>query len=61
MTIKELRKRTGLSQSEFAKKFHFNKGTVANWEQGFRNTPEYITFMVEQILEKENELKKLKE
>ena len=42
MSIKELRNQTGLSQSEFAKKFHLNKGTLANWEQGFRNPPDYI-------------------
>jgi len=54
MSIKELRTQTGLSQSEFAKKFHLNKGTLANWEQGFRNPPEYILYMIKTIIDQEN-------
>jgi len=54
MSIKELRTQTGLSQSEFAKKFHLNKGTLANWEQGFRNPPEYILYMIKTIIDHEN-------
>lgn len=54
MNIKELRNQTGLSQSEFAKKFHLNKGTLANWEQGFRKPPDYILYMIKTIIDQEN-------
>jgi len=56
VSIKELRNQTGLSQSEFAKKFHLNKGTLANWEQGFRNPPDYILYMIKTIIDQENTL-----
>lgn len=54
-TILELRKQTGLSQSQFAKKFHIQLKTLQSWEQGWRNTPECILYMVKKILELESE------
>ena len=56
MDIRELRKQTGLSQSEFAKKFHLRKGTLANWEQGIRKPPEHVAYMIEHILKQEQAL-----
>ena len=53
MDIAELRKRTGLSQSKFAKKFHLNVRTLQTWEQGIRNCPEWTLWMIERILELE--------
>lgn len=53
MNIVDLRKRTGLSQSRFAKKFHLSVKAVQSWEQGWRNTPEYVLYMVERILDLE--------
>lgn len=38
VTILELRKQTGLSQSQFAKEFHIQLKTLQSWEQGWRNT-----------------------
>jgi putative transcriptional regulator len=55
MTILDLRKQTGLSQSQFAKKFHIQLKTLQSWEQGWRNTPESILYMVQRILELESE------
>ena len=54
-TILELRKQTGLSQSQFAKEFHIQLNTLQSWEQGWRNTPECILYMVQRILELESE------
>ena len=54
-TILELRKQTGLSQSQFAKKFHIQLKTLQSWEQGWRNTPECILYMVQKILELESD------
>jgi putative transcriptional regulator len=53
--ISELRKQTGLSQNQFAKKFHIQLKTLQSWEQGWRNTPESILYMVQRILELESE------
>ena len=55
ITILELRKQTGLSQSQFAKEFHIQLKTLQSWEQGWRNTPECILYMVQKILELESE------
>ncbi len=53
-TIKEIRKQTGLSQSQFAKKFHLTTRVIQSWEQGQRNTPESILYMIQRILELES-------
>lgn len=50
MLIKELRKITGLTQAEFAKKFHIPAGTLAHWEQGIRKPPEYVVYMMAKIV-----------
>ena len=55
ISILELRRQTGLSQSQFAKKFHIQLKTLQSWEQGWRNTPECILYMVQRILELEKE------
>jgi putative transcriptional regulator len=57
MTIKELRERTGLSQYKFAEKFKMGTANISHWEQEIRKPPEYVTYMMERILdlEKENE------
>lgn len=50
LVIKELRKITGLSQAEFAKKFHIPVGTLAHWEQEIRTPPEYVVYMIAKIV-----------
>lgn len=57
-TIKEIRKQTGLNQSQFAEKFHLKLRTVRAWEQGQRNTPDYVMYMIQRILELENKSEK---
>lgn len=56
LSILELRKQTGLSQSQFAKKFHLSIRAVQSWEQGKRNTPEPVLYMVQKILEYEERM-----
>ncbi|MBR4515199.1 MAG: helix-turn-helix domain-containing protein [Lachnospiraceae bacterium] len=51
MTIKELRMKTGLSQSQFAKKYKFTTKQVQSWEQGWRNTPEYVLYLLERVID----------
>ncbi len=53
MTIKELRKQTGLSQQKFAEKFNMSVDNVRCWEQGVSNPLKCIPYMVERILELE--------
>ena len=54
MTIKELRTKTGLSQSKFGQKFHIQTINISNWEQGVHKPPEYVLYMIEHILELES-------
>lgn len=56
ITIKEIREQTSLSQSQFAKKFHLTIRVVQSWEQGKRNTPEHVLYMVQKILEYEERM-----
>lgn len=50
-TIKELRQITGLSQSQFAKKYHIeNLSTLQHWEQGVRNVPSYYLYLLNRII-----------
>lgn len=60
MTILEMRKSLGLSQSQFAAKFHLSKRTVQSWEQGWGRPTECIAFMIERIIELENQLSERK-
>lgn len=53
MTILELRQKTGLSQSQFAKRFHLNVRTLQTWEQGTRKTPDYIIWLIARVIELE--------
>ena len=57
LNVKELRARTGLSQSKFAAKFHIQLGTLRTWEQGIRECPEHIFWMMSRILELEDSLR----
>lgn len=48
LDVAALRKKTGLSQEEFAQRFAINLGTLRNWEQGVRvpDGPARILLMV---------------
>ena len=56
MTILELRQKTGLSQSQFAERFHLNVRTVQTWEQGTRKTPDYVIWLIARVIELEETL-----
>lgn len=56
MTILELRQKTGLSQSQFAKRFHLNVRTVQTWEQVTRKTPDYVIWLIARVIELEETL-----
>lgn len=50
MTIKELRDKTGMSQSQFAKATGIPKGTIQHWEQGIRTPGKYMESLIEKAL-----------
>lgn len=56
MTIKEIRKATGLTQRAFGEKFHIPETNVGHWEQGVSCPTPYVQFMIERILFLEKEL-----
>ncbi len=52
MTIKEIVASTGLSQRAFAERFHVPLRTLEDWLAGKRNPPEYVIWMMQQLLDK---------
>lgn len=54
MQIKELRNKTKLSQTQFAKRFNIPVATLRDWEQGRRKPPDYVIEMINKILNLEN-------
>lgn len=55
MTIKEIRKQTGMTQAEFAEYFDISVRTIEAWETR-RNAPDYLTKLMEYKLKKENKI-----
>ena len=53
MTIKELRKSTGLSQKGFAEYLNIPQRSIENWESGVREPPTYVLELIEYKLSKE--------
>ena len=54
MTIKEIRKSTGLSQSKFADKFGINVRTLQDWESGRSNPPSYLCTLLQKVMQAED-------
>lgn len=50
MTIKDIVKQSGLSQTAFAKAFDIPYRTVQDWRLGNRQVPEYIKIMILRLL-----------
>lgn len=59
ITVKSLRERSGMSQSQFPNYFEISIRTVQSWEQGLRTPPDYAILMMEKILKYEKKLKRL--
>ena len=56
MNIKEIRQRTGLSQTKFGEYFEIPVRTIQKWERNGSIPPEYIPKMMERILDLEDKL-----
>ena len=51
--IKNLREKTGLSQSKFAEKYHINISTLRHWEQNVQKVPEYYLYLLKNEVERD--------
>lgn len=58
MTIKELRKASGLTQQAMSDALHISKRTIEDWETGRRTPPEYVVELIKYYLEHENLINK---
>lgn len=47
MKIKEIRALTGLTQKQFAEKYHITFSSIRNWESGHRTCPDYVAELLE--------------
>jgi putative transcriptional regulator len=52
--VRLVRKRLGLSQAEFARRFHLSPGTLRDWEQA-RTKPDAATLAYLRVIEREPE------
>lgn len=59
--IKEIRSRTGLSQSKFGLMFGIPVSNIQNWEQHATTPPSYIPDMLNRILDLTDEVERLKQ
>jgi DNA-binding transcriptional regulator YiaG len=53
MSVKELRKASGMTQQQFGDYFGIPKRTIQNWEAGVNKCPEYLLRLMEYKLEHE--------
>lgn len=53
MDVKEIRKRTGLTQENFAKEYGIPLGTLHHWETGDRKPPEYVLKLLERCVKED--------
>lgn len=61
MTIKFLRQQTGLTKTEFCKKYSIPMRTLEHWEHGDRLCPDYVMKWLEALISNGWELKKEQE
>ena len=51
--MKRLRSYTGLTQKDFAEKYHIPLPTIRCWEQGQRVAPVYVYFLLENVIKQD--------
>lgn len=59
MTVKELRKASGMTQQQFGDYFGIPKRTIQNWEAGVNKCPEYLLQLMEFRLDQEAKEEKM--
>lgn len=50
MSVKDMVKKSGMSQAKFAEKFCIPKRTVESWCMGERSCPDYVRLMMARLL-----------
>lgn len=55
--IREIRRKTGLSQAKFSEKYEIPKRSIENWEEGTRSAPQYVLNLLRFRVEKETDVK----
>lgn len=50
LPVKDIRKRTGLIQAEFATRFCIPARTLEDWERGARKCPDYLRLLLAQAV-----------
>lgn len=50
MSVKDMVKKSGLSQAKFAEKFCIPKRTIESWCMGERSCPDYVRLMLARLL-----------
>lgn len=58
MDVKEIRKRTGLTQENFSKEYGIPIGTLHHWEAGDRKPPEYVLRLLGRCVESDQKAAK---
>ena len=58
MNFRDIRELSGLTQKEFSDKYRIPKRTLENWEQGSRQPPEYILYLLERVVNADNKSSK---
>lgn len=58
MTIKELRKASGMTQKAFSEYFGIPKRTIENWEGDINKCPEYLSDLIEFKLKTDGKIPK---
>ena len=56
MKIKELRKKTGLSQKKFGEYLNIPQRTIENWESEKSSPPEYVKKLIEEKLKNDGKI-----
>lgn len=55
--IREIRRKTGLSQAKFSEKYGIPKRSIENWEQCTRSAPQYVLNLLKFRVEQETDVK----
>ena len=53
MTIREIRKLTGLSAQKFGDKYGIPMRTIQNWEGGINQPPTYVIKLLERVVKED--------
>lgn len=56
MSLKEVRLKLNMSQSEFASYLNIPVANICHWEQGYRNPPDYVVGLIKRVVSLEQNI-----